>query len=173
MSDQANIVNFDAITSTQQKTWAAGNFHQIARQNVCIAEALCEAVDPRAGERVLDVACGSGTAALLAARRYCEVFGLDYVPELIERAKKRSTADDLDVEFKVGDAQSLPFPDRSFDVVFSVYGVQFAPDQDQAAREMLRVCRSGGRIGLATPIQRAGVAISSPLTLRMYRPRPE
>lgn len=149
MSDH---IDFNAITETQKDTWAAGDFHQIARQNVCMAEVLCEAVDPRAGERVLDLACGSGTAALVAARRYCEVTGIDYVPALLERAERRASADDLDVAFQVGDAQSLPFPDDSFDVVLSVYGVQFAPDQEKAAQEMLRVCCPGGRIGLATPV---------------------
>ncbi|MFP3941057.1 MAG: class I SAM-dependent methyltransferase [Thermoanaerobaculia bacterium] len=146
------MIDFDALTASQQETWATGDFHQIARQNVCMAEALCEAVDPHPCERVLDIACGSGTAALVAARRYCEVTGIDYVPELIERARKRSAADDLEACFDVGDAQDLPYPGDSFDVVLSVYGVQFAPDQEQAAREMLRVCRPGGRIALATPI---------------------
>ncbi|MGR2740167.1 class I SAM-dependent methyltransferase [Billgrantia sp. Q4P2] len=149
MSDS---IDYEAITAAQQGTWATGDFHQIARQNVCMAEALCEAVDPHPGERVLDIACGSGTAALVAARRYCEVAGIDYVPELIERARQRATADDLEVEFEVGDAQALPYPDDSFDVVLSIYGVQFAPDQRRAAQEMLRVLRPGGRIGLATPI---------------------
>lgn len=146
-----SAIDYDRITATQKQTWASGDFHQIARQNVCMAEAVCEAVDPRAGERVLDVACGSGTAALVAARRYCDVTGIDYVPELLDRAEMRATADGLDVNFRVGDAQSLPFPDGSFDVVLSVYGVQFAPHQERAAREMLRVCRPGGRIGLAAP----------------------
>lgn len=152
MSEEHDAVDFGAITAAQKEVWDKGDFHQIARQNVCMAEALCEAVDPHAGDRVLDIACGSGTAALVAARRYCEVTGLDYLPALIERAKQRAMADDLDVEFEVGDAQNLPFPDGSFDAVLSVYGVQFAPDQEQAAREMLRVCRPGGKIGLATPV---------------------
>jgi ubiquinone/menaquinone biosynthesis C-methylase UbiE len=141
MTDNSNAVNIDAITARQKETWATGDFHQIARQNVCMGEALCEAVDPHAGERVLDIACGSGTAALIAARRYCDVTGIDFVPELIDRARRRAAADDLDVQFELGDAQSLQFPDASFDVVLSVYGVQFAPDQEKAAREMLRVCR--------------------------------
>lgn len=152
MSDKRDTVDFNAITAAQKETWDKGDFHQIARQNVCIAEALCEAVDPHAGDRVLDIACGSGTAALVAARRYCKVTGLDYVPALIERAKQRAMADDLDIEFKVGDAQSLPFSDGYFSTVLSVYGVQFAPNQEQAAREMLRVCCPGGKIGLATPV---------------------
>ncbi|MCE8032217.1 MAG: class I SAM-dependent methyltransferase [Halomonas sp.] len=148
----SDAIDYEAITSAQKGTWSAGDFHQIARQNVCMAEALCEVVDPHPCEQVLDIACGSGTAALVAARRYCQVTGLDYVPELIERARWRSAAEDLEVEFDIGDAQALPYPDASFDVIFSVYGAQFAPDQKRAAKEMLRVLRPGGRIGLATPI---------------------
>jgi SAM-dependent methyltransferase len=144
--------DYQAVTDTQRAMWAGGDFHQIARQNVVMAEALCTAADPHPGERVLDVACGSGTAALVAARRYCEVTGIDYVPALIERARMRAAADALDVEFRVGDAQALPFADAAFDVVLSVYGVQFAPDQQRAASELLRVCRPGGRIALASPM---------------------
>jgi ubiquinone/menaquinone biosynthesis C-methylase UbiE len=147
-------VDYDLITRTQQETWATGDFHEVARQNVCMAEALCEAVDPHAGDRVLDVACGSGTAALVAARRYCDVTGIDYVPSLIERAKAQAAASGLEVDFRVADAQELPFEDDGFDFVLSVYGVQFAPDQERAAAEMLRVCRPGGKIALATPIPR-------------------
>ena len=140
------------ITENQKKTWSAGDFNQIARQNWVMAEALCAAVDPHPGQRVLDVACGSGTAALVAERRYCEVTGIDYVPELIERAKWRAEANGQEIDFRVGDAQELPFPDDSFDVVISVYGVQFAPDQEKAASELLRVCKPGGMIGLAGPV---------------------
>ncbi|QKT03586.1 class I SAM-dependent methyltransferase [Ectothiorhodospiraceae bacterium 2226] len=150
MSDQP--ANYEAITARQQEAWATGDFNQVARQNVCMAEALCDALDLRAGQRVLDVACGSGTAALVAARRYCDVAGIDYVPALIERAKRRAEADGLDAEFQVGDAQALPFSAGSFDAVVSVYGVQFAANQAQAAQEMLRVCRPGGKIGLASPM---------------------
>jgi SAM-dependent methyltransferase len=152
MTTKRDTVDYGAVTEAQKATWSAGDFHQIARQNVVMAEALCQAVDPHGGQRVLDVACGSGTAALVAARRYCEVTGIDYVPALVERANKRAEAEMLDVDFRVADAQDLPFPDGSFDVVLSIYGVQFAPDQTKAASEMLRVCRSGGRIGLAAPI---------------------
>lgn len=144
--------DYAGITKSQKETWATGDFNEIARQNVVMAEALCEAVDPHPGQPVLDVACGSGTAALVAERRYCEVSGLDYVPGLIERAKARAQANGQTVDFRVGDAQDMPFPDDSFDAVLSVYGVQFAPDQEQAASELLRVCRSGGKIGLAGPI---------------------
>lgn len=152
MKKEVGSVDYGDITQRQQETWATGDFHEVARQNVCMAEALCDAADPHATDRVLDVACGSGTAALVAARRYCEVTGIDYVPELIDRARARAAASGLEADFRVADAQELPFDDDSFDVVLSVYGVQFAPDQEKAAKEMLRVCRSGGRIGLATPI---------------------
>jgi SAM-dependent methyltransferase len=145
-------IDYQAVTQAQQVTWATGDFHEIARQNVVMAEALCTALDPHAGHRVLDVACGSGTAALVVARRYCEVAGIDYVPALIDRSRQRAQAEGLVVDFRVADAQALPFPDESFDAVVSVYGVQFAPDQEQAARELLRVCRPGGRIGLASPM---------------------
>lgn len=141
-----------AVTDAQRTTWSRGDFHEIARHNVVMAEALCPAVELHAGERVLDVACGSGTAALVAARHYAEVTGIDYVPDLLERARARATAEGYEVDLRVADAQALPFADDSFDVVLSVYGVQFAPDQQRAADELLRVCRPGGRIGLASPM---------------------
>ncbi len=147
-----NETDYAGVTENQKETWTAGDFNEITRQNVVMAEALCDAVDPHPRQRVLDVACGSGTAALVAERRYCEVTGIDYVPELIDRAEKRARANGQAVDFRVGDAQDMPFPDDSFDVVLSVYGVQFAPDQERAARELCRVCRPGGKIGLAGPI---------------------
>lgn len=101
---------------------------------------------------MLDVACGSGTAALVAARRYCEVSGVDFVPALLDRARERAEAERLEVDLQVADAQDLPYADASFDVVLSMYGVQFAPDQQRAANEMLRVCRPGGTIAIAGPI---------------------
>jgi ubiquinone/menaquinone biosynthesis C-methylase UbiE len=146
-------IDYQAITARQQDVWATGDFHEIARQNVVMAEALCSAVDPHGGDRVLDVACGSGTAALVAARRYCEVSGIDYVPALVERAGRRAAAEGFEIDFREADAQDLPFPDASFDAILSVYGVQFAPDQERAAAELLRVCRPGGKIGLATPLR--------------------
>ena len=152
MNDDTQSVDYEGITEGQRETWSSGDFNEIARQNVVMAEALCEAVDPHPGQRVLDVACGSGTAALVAERRYCDVTGLDYVPGLIERAKTRAQANGQEIDFRVGDAQDMPFPDDSFDVVLSVYGVQFAPNQKQAAHELLRVCRPSGKIGLAGPI---------------------
>ena len=116
---------------------------------VIMGERLCEAVDLRAGDRVLDVATGSGNTAISAARRFCEVTAIDYVPELIEQAESRAQAERLDVSFEVGDAEHLTYADASFDVVLSTLGVMFAPDQEKAAGEMLRVCRPGGKIGLA------------------------
>jgi ubiquinone/menaquinone biosynthesis C-methylase UbiE len=148
-----NRPDYSDVTQNQKITWTSGDFNQIARQNWVMAEDLCKAVDPLPGQKVLDVACGSGTAALVAERRYCNVTGIDYVPELIKRAKWRAEANGQSVDFQVGDAQELPFEDDSFDVVLSIYGVQFAPDQKRAAREMTRVCKPGGIIGLASPIQ--------------------
>ncbi|WP_111412013.1 class I SAM-dependent methyltransferase [Billgrantia lactosivorans] len=168
---QKNDIDYQAVTARQKEVWATGDFHEIARQNVVMAEALCAAVDPHGGERVLDIACGSGTAALVSARRYCDVTGIDYVPSLVERAKRRAAADGFEVDFRVADAQTLPFGDASFDVILSVYGVQFAPDQEQAASEMLRVCRPGGRIGLATPISR-GWSGDFFATIAKYMPPP-
>lgn len=173
MSERHNEVDFDAVTATQRETWSTGDFHQIARQNVCMAEALCDAIDLHASERVLDIGCGSGTAALVAARRYCETTGIDYVPALIDRAKKRATADDLDISFEVADAQYLPFAAGSFDAVLSVYGVQFAPDQHKAAREILRVCRPGGRVGLATPIPEGWSGDFFATNAKYFSPPPE
>lgn len=152
MNDEDLSADYESITDRQRETWGTGDFHEIARQNWVMAEALCAAVDPHPGERVLDVACGSGTAALVAERRYCDVAGIDYVPDLIARARARARANGQPIDFHVGDAQAMPFPDDAFDAVISVYGVQFAPDQERAARELLRVCKPSGTIGLAGPI---------------------
>jgi SAM-dependent methyltransferase len=114
-----------------------------------IAEDLAEAVDLRPGQRVLDVACGNGNASLAAARRFCEVVGIDYVPMLLDEGRQRAEADGLAVDFREGDAENLPFPDSSFDVVLSTIGVMFAPNQEKAASELLRVLRPGGKIGMA------------------------
>lgn len=140
------------LTNRQKKIWSSGDFNEIARQNRGLAEAFISEVDPHPGQTILDVACGSGTAALIAERRYCEVTGIDYVPHLVERARKIAVATGQKARFDVGDAQNLPYPDNSFDLVLSVYGVQFAPNQHRAAQEMLRVCKPGGRIALAGPI---------------------
>jgi ubiquinone/menaquinone biosynthesis C-methylase UbiE len=137
-----------SIKVRQQATWASGDYHMIGTQITIVSELLIEALDLHSTERVLDVATGSGNAAMAAARRGCTVVGLDYVPALLIRARRRTEADGLEAEFVAGDAEDLPFADDSFDVVSSVFGAMFAPDQEQTARELARVCRPGGRIGL-------------------------
>lgn len=164
--------DFAAIKQRQQQTWASGDFAVVAAPLLIVGETLCEAVDVRAGSRVLDVACGSGTAALAAARRFCEVTGVDYVPALLERGRERARAEGLHVDFRVGDAEALPFPDGDFDVVLSTYGVMFAPDQAQAAAELLRVCRSGGRIGLSNWTPEGLVGEIFAITARHIPPPP-
>ena len=141
--------DYAAIKSRQRQTWASGNYHVIASLIMPVSERLCDAVDLRAGERVLDVAAGSGNTALAAARRLCDVTAVDYVPALLERGRARASAEGLRVAFEVGDAESLPVDDDAFDVTLSTFGSMFAPDQEQAARELLRVTRPGGRIGMA------------------------
>ena len=142
------MVNYQEIKARQQQTWATGDFAMIGWNTVYPGELLCEAVKLRAGERVLDVATGSGNAALSAARRNCDAVGVDYVPALIERARARAAVERLPANFEVGDCEAIPFADEAFDVVLSVYGSMFAPDQQKAADELLRVCRPGGRIGM-------------------------
>ena len=137
-----------AIKTRQQATWSSGDYHMIGTQIQIVAELLIEALDVHSTERVLDVATGSGNAALAAARRGCDVVGVDYVPELLDRARRRAEAEGLSVEFQEGDAEALPFADESFDVVSSVFGSMFAPDQEKTALELARVARSGGRIGI-------------------------
>jgi len=138
-----------AVKARQQSTWASGDYAVIGTLLQIVGENLCEAVDLRGGERVLDVAAGNGNATLAAARRWGEVTSTDYVPALLERGRARAEAEGLEVTFQPADAEALPFADGSFDVVLSTFGVMFTPDQDRAAAELLRVCRTGGRIGLA------------------------
>jgi SAM-dependent methyltransferase len=143
-------VDLEAVKQVQQKTWSEGDFGIVAKTVNIVGEDLCEAVDVMPDERVLDVACGTGNATLPAARRaWGNTVGLDYVPELLEQGRERAAAERLDIEFIEGDAENLPFDDDSFDVVLSTFGVMFAPDHQKAANEMLRVSRSGGRIGMA------------------------
>ncbi|WBY02025.1 class I SAM-dependent methyltransferase [Ramlibacter tataouinensis] len=141
--------DYAAIKQRQQATWASGDYAVIGTTLQIIGETLCEAVDLRAGERVLDVAAGNGNATLAAARRFARVTSTDYVPRLLERGAERARAEGLEVQFQVADAEALPFPDGSFDVALSTVGVMFAPDAERCAAELLRVVRSGGRIGLA------------------------
>jgi ubiquinone/menaquinone biosynthesis C-methylase UbiE len=149
MSAPAQAPDLAAIKQRQQQTWASGDFAMVGATLSIVSELLCEAVDLRSGQRVLDVATGSGNTAIAAARRWCDVIGIDYVPALLERGRERATAERLDVTFVDGDAEGIPFPDASFDAVLSTFGSMFAPDQDKAAGELLRVCRPGGKIGMA------------------------
>jgi ubiquinone/menaquinone biosynthesis C-methylase UbiE len=142
--------DFDAIKQRQQQAWASGDFAVVAARIVLVAEQLCDTADLHAGWRVLDVATGSGNAAIAAARLGCTAVGVDYVPALLERGRRRAAAESLEVELLEGDAESLPFADDSFDAVTSVFGTMFAPDHAQTAAELLRVCRPGGTIALAS-----------------------
>jgi ubiquinone/menaquinone biosynthesis C-methylase UbiE len=138
-----------AVKTRQQGAWASGDYAVVGTTLQIVGEELCEALDLRPGQRVLDVAAGNGNMTLAAARRWCKVTSTDFVPALLERAKERAAAERLEIEFRPADAEALPFADASFDAVVSTFGVMFTPDQDKAAAELLRVCRPGGKIGLA------------------------
>jgi ubiquinone/menaquinone biosynthesis C-methylase UbiE len=138
-----------AVKARQQLAWSSGNYSVVGTTLQIVGENLCEAIDLRAGERVLDVAAGNGNATLAAARRYADVTSTDYVPGLLEDARMRAEAEGLEVRFEVADAERLLYSDGEFDVVLSTFGVMFTPDQERAASELARVTRSGGRIGLA------------------------
>ena len=142
-------VDLATIKSRQQSAWGSGDYAMIGTTLQIVGEMLCEAVDLRSGLRVLDVAAGNGNATLAAARRFADVVSTDYVGALLERGRERARADRLPIVFQEADAENLPFADASFDVVLSTFGVMFTPNQQQAANEMIRVCRPGGKIGLA------------------------
>jgi ubiquinone/menaquinone biosynthesis C-methylase UbiE len=139
-----------SVKARQQAMWASGDFAVVGTTLQIVGELLCEEVDVRSTERVLDVAAGNGNATLAAARRFAHVTSTDYVPALLERGRERAEAEGLDVTFEVADAEALPYPPASFDVVLSTFGVMFAPDHTQSASELMRVCKPGGRIGLAS-----------------------
>ena len=160
------------LKTRQQAAWSSGDYAVVGTTLQIVGETLCEALDLRAGQRVLDIAAGNGNVSLAAARRWCDVVATDYVPALLGRARERAEAERLDIAFKEADAEQLPFPDASFDVVVSTFGVMFTPDQQKAAAEMLRVCKRGGKIGMAnwTPQSFIGQMFK---TLGAYLPPPE
>lgn len=149
-STPAAAPSLEAIKARQQAAWSSGDYAIIGTTLQIVGENLCEAADVHAGERVLDVAAGNGNASLAAARRGARVVSSDYVPALLQRGRARAEADGLVIEFREADAEALPFEDGSFDLVLSVFGVMFTPNQEVAAQQLLRVCRRGGRIALAS-----------------------
>jgi SAM-dependent methyltransferase len=155
MSEQ---IDLSTVKNMQQQTWSEGDFAMVAGLVMMVSEELVEGLDIVPDERVLDVACGSGNAALAAARRaWGNTVGVDFVPALLERARERAAAERLDVEFVEGDASDLPFGDGELDVVISVFGAMFAPEHEKTAAELLRVCKPGGRIGMANWVPDGGV----------------
>lgn len=140
--------DLQTIKGRQQKAWSTGDYGRVGVTLLLMGEMLAESVDLRSGQSVLDVASGNGNASLAAARRFCDVTALDYVPMLLEEGRKRAEAEGLAVDFTEGDAENLPFEDASFDVVLSTLGVMFAPDQEKAAGELLRVVKPKGTIGM-------------------------
>jgi SAM-dependent methyltransferase len=150
MTSTLDKPDLQAVKQRQQLTWASGDFAVVAARIVLVAEQLCDTADLHAGWRVLDVATGSGNAAIAAARHGCTAVGIDYVPGLLERGRRRAAAEGLPVELVEGDAESLPFADNSFDAVTSVFGSMVAPDHGKAASELLRVSKPGGTIALAS-----------------------
>lgn len=160
---------FDQMKQRAQATWSSGDYSMIGVVFVPVSEQLCEAAELHAGQKVLDVATGTGNTALAASRRYCHVTGIDFVTSWLDRARERAFAEKLPVIFEEGDAESLNFPNDTFDVVLSTFGCMFAPDQKKTAAELLRVCRPGGKIGLAswTPESYAGQILK---TVAKYTP---
>jgi ubiquinone/menaquinone biosynthesis C-methylase UbiE len=163
--------DFEALKARQHGAWSSGDYAVVGTTLQIVGEELCEALDIRAGQKVLDVAAGNGNVSLAAARRWCEVVSTDYVPDLLARGKLRAQADGMNIEFKEADAEALSFADAAFDVVVSTFGVMFTPNQDRAAAELSRVCKHGGKIGLAnwTPEGFIGKVFK---TLGKYLPPP-
>ena len=143
------VADLAALKLKQQLAWSAGDYAVVGTTLQIVGETLCEALDLRAGQRVLDVAAGNGNATLAAARRWCDVVSTDYVGALLDRGKARAGAEGLAVQFQEADAENLPFADGSFDAVLSTFGVMFTPNQERAAAELARVCKLGGKIGMA------------------------
>ena len=149
ISTSSPAVDLAAVKTRQQAAWSAGNYAVVGTTLQIVGENLCEALDLRSGAHVLDVAAGNGNATLAAARRWCDVTSTDYVSSLLESGRARALAEGHTIEFQEADAENLPFSDASFDAVMSTFGVMFTPNQDKAASELARVCKPGGRIGLA------------------------
>jgi SAM-dependent methyltransferase len=149
ISTSPPTVDLTAVKTRQQAAWSTGNYAVVGTTLQIVGENLCEALDLRSGARVLDVAAGNGNASLAAARRWCNVTSTDYVSSLLESGRARAQAEGHTIEFQEADAENLPFPGASFDAVMSTFGVMFTPNQDKAASELARVCKPGGRIGLA------------------------
>jgi SAM-dependent methyltransferase len=148
-SPPAASVDLQAVKMRQQGAWSSGDYAVVGTTLQIVGESLCEALDLRSGQSVLDVAAGNGNAALAAARRWCEVTATDYVAALLDRARERAQAERLEIAFREADAEALPFEDAAFDAVISTFGVMFTADHDRAAAELVRVCKRGGKIGLA------------------------
>ena len=141
--------DYAAIKTRQRAAWSSGDYAVVGTTLQIVGEALCEAMDLRSTQRVLDVAAGNGNVSLAAARRWCEVVSTDYVEALLTRGRERAAAERLDIEFREADVEDLPFADGSFDAVVSTFGCMFTPEPARAAAEMLRVCRPGGKIAMA------------------------
>jgi ubiquinone/menaquinone biosynthesis C-methylase UbiE len=167
----AGLPDLTGLKNRQHMAWSSGDYAVVGTTLQIVGEQLCEALDLRAGQTVLDVAAGNGNASLAAAHRWCDVTSTDYVPGLLDRGRARALAEGLTITFKEADAEALPFGDGAFDAVVSTFGVMFTPDQNQAAAELLRVCKSGGKIGLAnwTPTGFVGQMFK---TLGKYLPPP-
>ncbi len=146
---QQFLPDYDAIKTKQQIAWGSGDYARVGVTLQISGEQLCEAMDMHAGQSVLDVAGGNGNVSLAAARRFCKVVSTDYVPALLAHSQRRAEVDGLVIEYRQADAEALPFADNSFDNVVSTFGVMFAPNQRQAASELIRVCKPGGKIGMA------------------------
>jgi ubiquinone/menaquinone biosynthesis C-methylase UbiE len=146
---QAAPADLEALKARQHGAWSSGDYAVVGTTLQIVGENLCETLDLRSGQKVLDVAAGNGNATLAAARRWCEVVSTDYVPELLARGRKRAEAEGLSIKFEVADAEELSFGDATFDAVISTFGVMFTANHDKAAAELLRVCKSGGKIGMA------------------------
>jgi ubiquinone/menaquinone biosynthesis C-methylase UbiE len=169
----SDAVDLEAVKAVQQKVWSDGDFAMVASLIMKVAEDLAEALEIVPGERVLDVACGSGNGAIAAARRsWGGVVGADYVPALLERGRERAAAERLDVEFVEADAEALPFDDAEFDVTMSIFGAMFAPDHERCAAELLRVTKPGGRIGMANWVPDSGVGQMFMTTAKHAPPPP-